>query len=475
MAASVIKQNPIFNVLPVGQEVIFVVSNDTAVNNEQKVKFVAKVHISSATPNPSTTTDLIGTFKTTPNNAGVGIFDFRNVIENYVKADNLSYYTDDFASTYKGATTNAVRRFLVHTVDKYSLNFNCVRYLGIEFSVEYLGAEDAAGNQNDNVVRIQDGTEKNSDIYKLFNGYLNPDDVLEINGASGNFGYNLDAFNLTDSTKSFLTNAPITQYANDGDYGTLPILAEDESALPSYIKIIYYDSDGSTISTADTIDNDNTNAGTSVINSSDDNLLFIGCFPGNLQNWSTNYVAAKSAGLAYYTVTAHNSANAAISQTYTINVNCPDDKNFESIRLCWLNKWGAWDYYTFTKKSVRKLTTKGTTYTQLHGTWNAATYSIDSFKGGKKTFRVNATESITINTDCIPEGENIMFEEMINSPEIYMLEGYKEDLPGAMLNEYITPVRLKTSSFTRKTIANDRIIQYTFEIEKTKTLRTQAV
>ena len=68
-----------------------------------------------------------------------------------------------------------------------------------------------------------------------------------------------------------------------------------------------------------------------------------------------------------------------------------------------------------------------------------------------------------------------MFEEMINSPEIYMLEGYKEDLPGAMLNEYITPVRLKTSSFTRKTNANDRIIQYTFEIEKTKTLRTQAV
>jgi len=43
------------------------------------------------------------------------------------------------------------------------------------------------------------------------------------------------------------------------------------------------------------------------------------------------------------------------------------------------------------------------------------------------------------------------------------------------LNQYVTPVRFTTSSFTKKTVANDKLIQYTFEVEKSKTLRTQSV
>ena len=54
-ANSVIEQKPLFQQLPVGQEVIYVVSNTTAVANELKVKFIANVHISSTTPaNPNT-------------------------------------------------------------------------------------------------------------------------------------------------------------------------------------------------------------------------------------------------------------------------------------------------------------------------------------------------------------------------------------------------------------------------------------
>ena len=56
-----------------------------------------------------------------------------------------------------------------------------------------------------------------------------------------------------------------------------------------------------------------------------------------------------------------------------------------------------------------------------------------------------------------------------------MLEGFQTDSANALLNTYVTPVRLTTSSYTRKTIANDRLMQYTFEVEKTKTFRTQAI
>ena len=81
-----------------------------------------------------------------------------------------------------------------------------------------------------------------------------------------------------------------------------------------------------------------------------------------------------------------------------------------------------------------------------------------------------------MNTDFVTEDFNIMFEELTNSPEVYILKGYQERLNNTdTLNRYVTPVTLKTSSFTRKTIANDKLIQYTFEVEKSRTLRTQSI
>ena len=56
-----------------------------------------------------------------------------------------------------------------------------------------------------------------------------------------------------------------------------------------------------------------------------------------------------------------------------------------------------------------------------------------------------------------------------------MLEGFQDDLTNSYLNNYVTPVRLTTSSYTKKTVANDKLMQYTFEVEKAKTLRTQSI
>lgn len=88
---------------------------------------------------------------------------------------------------------------------------------------------------------------------------------------------------------------------------------------------------------------------------------------------------------------------------------------------------------------------------------------------------MNATESIRINTGFVSEDHNTMFEEMINSPEVYMLDKYTTEGTVKALNQYVTPVRITSTSFQKKTRANDNLIQYTFEIEKSKTLRTQSI
>mgnify|MGYP003628183305 FL=1 len=476
MANSVIEQKPLYNRLPIGQDIIYVVSNNTAVANELKVKFIAKVYISDTTP---ASTNLIGTFKATPNNAAVGMFNFRDILENYVKPDSMAYP----GSSYKGTTTTFTRKNYLHSIDKYSLNTNSVRYFQIWFSVEYLGGYDGVNPADDNVVAEQVGTTAPVQTYTMFNGYLKYTDELKLNGLD--FGFDIAAgtgtvFFPSAAFSRYLTNAPTTQYANLEDYGTLAFLAPYTAIADEVNKIDfeYFNSTGGSIGTDSVAKSAFTGAYATFDSNITKGLVYIGCFPGNLQNWSTTFQALVAAGTiqdGYYTISAKNSVGGSTLEVVTINLNCPDLKGYESIRLCWLNQWGAWDYYTFTKKSIKKLTTKGSTYNQLGGTWNESAYYLDTYKGGTKAFRVNTTEKITINTGFVTENDTVIFEELINSPEVYLLDGYQTDLATPALNQYVTPVRLTTSNFTRKTVANDRLLQYTFEIEKSRTLRTQSV
>ena len=489
MAASVIEQEPFYKILPVGQEIIFTVSNIDAVANQQQVKFGVDVHISNSTmPSVNVSTHFIGTFKATPNNAGVGMFDLRNIIENYVSADNMCSVSNvaNIGPQYKSTYASPVQNFPIHIIDKYSRNTNTVSFMVLQFYVEYLGATDASGSQDDNVVRRADGTETPSDEFTIFNGYLKYNDKLRF--FQGDFGYLMQIFFPYPAfpavnTRRFLTNAPTIQNANLEDYGTVAFLTSDEVSADKLNSIIlkYYDCDGNFLDEETVIKNNVNGAYIHFITVlTAKQLTFFAPFPGNLQNWSSTFNALVTAGtiqggsitFAGYTDDA---VPFASTKTYTININCPEQKGFEAIRLTWLNQWGAWDYYTFTKKSTRTLKSKGTTYQQLGGTWNNRLYTPDAFKGGKKTFRVNAVEKIKMNTDFVSEDFNVMFEELTNSPEVYMLEGFQTDTAIPALNQYVKPVRLTTSSFTRKTRANDNLLQYTFEIEKTKTLRTQSV
>ena len=459
--ATIIEQKPLYPQVPVGQEVIFVVSNNTIVGSQTNVRFIADVYISNTTPSSiSTSTIPAATFKTTPNNAGVGIFDFKQVVENYVSADNMAANI----SSYKGTATTDNTPHPLHLIDKYSRNKKAARWLTIQFKTQYTDA-----NGDIQIVDLH-----NSIDYLIFNGYLKYSDELSI--FNNDFGFDLGNFNLSSPTDKFLTNAPATQYANIEDYGTLAFLSPNDNL--SYIRLQYNDSSGSQIGTEDITRNYGNGAYTNFTTSAVISLLYFGCYPGNLmRDGSSTFAGLVSAGTIQggSIVVQAFSSSGAISKEYTININCPNLKGYESIRLCWLNQWGAWDYYTFTQKSIRSISTKGSTYEQLAGTWNEAAYRVDSYKGGKKAFRVNATEKITMNSDFVSESENDMFEELINSPEVYILEGYQDDIALSALNQYVKPVRLTTSSFVKKTVANDKLIQYTFEVEKSKTLRTQSV
>jgi len=468
MAVS-IDQRPLYKVLPIGQQIMFSVSEPTTVATKFKVKFVAEVRVSSSAGiNPNSSDDLIGTFKTTPNNAGVGIFDLRPILETFVSPDNEP--SSATSSTYKGIASD-ITTFPIHLVDKYSLSDKSIKFFAVRFLVEY--AIDATGSVGAPTFKVD------SAEYTMFNGVLQYDDVLTKSLFGNDYGYNLQNFELTDNDSQFLSNAPTTQYARLTDYGTFPFLnyiplssTSASSVDVDWITITYYKADGSSAGGTDNVLNTAANGGAASAGNANTRVSYFGGFPANLQNWSANFATAVTNDLAYYTVQAQ-SAN--LSQIYTVNILCPNLKGFEAIRLAWLNQWGTWDYYTFNMKSTRTLTTNRTSYTQLGGTWNESTFRIADYKGGKKNFRVNSTEKIKLNTDFVTEAEGVWLEELINSNAVYIVNGFSSDVSNTITNKYIDPVVLTTSSYVKKTIANDKVMQYTIEIEKSKMKRTQAV
>ena len=466
--AIIIEQKPAYDIFPVGQEVIFSISDFAIVSTKTNVKLIALVFISNEPINISSQADYVGAFKTIPNAAGVGMFDFSSVIESYVNADNIA----KSSSSYKGAPA-FVQMTPLHLIDKFSRNTNIARYLQIIFQSEYLDT-----TQTPPVIAY--GTSVFSNQMTIINGYLKSTDIL--NSFSGDFGYYIDKFFLSpvvsfgDVPAKWLTNAPDVRYALPTDYGVASLFSFPNNGVSlGKIRLAYHKTDGTIVT--EEVDNDFANGGTKPYNSNSDyDILHFGCYPANIYGWSVVFKDLIDSGdITKYIVSGHTSTGVQLTFSFTINILCPNQKGYEPIRLTWLNQWGTWDYYTFNMKSSKSISTKGSTYEQLGGTWNESTYKPNSYKGGKKSFRVNATEKVIMNTDFVNESESEWFEELINSPEIYILEGYQTDPAGSSLNNYVTPVRLQTSSYTRKTVANDKLMQYTFEIEKSKMLRTQAV
>jgi hypothetical protein len=471
--AITIEQKPLKNNFPAGQQVIYTVS-DSSVDTYYNFKYICEVRISDAMNiTQSSTFERVAIFKTTPNNAGVGIFDLQPFIESYVSPQNTGVGESGASSSeYKTVAYTLNTPHPIHLIDKYCRNANGMKGLAVKFKAEGSTTQNGA-------VTIISGTESNGRQLYMFNGVLHQDNPLTL--TSGDYGFDLSNAGLytVETDGKFLTNAPTTQYANINDYGTVGML----NGLPSTTQRIaklnfqYFKKDGSSVT--ETVLQDYSAGGWSVgtaLNSTTQLFLFAGIYPANLRNWSSTFQALVTADtIDYYTVQAE-ALSGNLAQKYTIHINCPNTKGYESIRLTWLNQWGAWDYYTFTQKSIRSLTTNRTTYNQMSGTWNDSQYHINGYKGGRKNFRVNSTERIVVNTDYISEENSAWFEDLINSPEVYILNGFdgSETSPyDTITNKYVEPVLITTSDFTRKTVANDRLIQYTFNMERNKTRKTQ--
>ena len=476
-----IEQKPKYRLIPAASNIIFTVKDDVTTASKFKIKYTAEVYVNNRTAGLTNTVNRVAVLKVTPNGVGSGIFDLSPILQNYVSPDYEGGVVHNssaiYFSQYNGTNFSDNTPHTIHQVDDFSTNRNSCRFFTVRFNVE--AADSATGN-----VTTQYNSNTTVDDFLMYNGVLYDTDILNLDSNS-NFGYNLgiEGFVLNSSTDSFLSNAPKTQYLRTTDYLTLSFFSQYDwdfevgtagVQYPSVRKIeIQFYNNGSTTGSLITKTAVAANGGHSgYMGDSNNKLQFVGVGTGNLvgsgETLPTNW--------DYYTVIAKDQGNNVISDTYNFYKQEEDCKEYETIRLTWLNKFGVWDYYNFTKKSVRTFNTKRKSYTQITGTWNESKFRINGHTGGKKTYNSSISETIKLNTDYITEAEAIWLEELFISNDVYILEERSTDSTSlGYMRKYIQPATITNSTHTRKTKANDKLIQYTFNLQTTKTKKTQRI
>ena len=134
MANIILEQQPKYNPFPAAQDVIFAVSENTIITQQTRVKFIASVYVSFDTSALGSADTLVATLKTTPNNAGVGMFDLRPILESFVNSDNLPDGNDNTAissapAKYKTNNFATNNQFPIHLVDQFCFSNHTMKYV----------------------------------------------------------------------------------------------------------------------------------------------------------------------------------------------------------------------------------------------------------------------------------------------------------------------------------------------------------
>lgn len=406
----------------------------------------------------------VATLKAPVDSNGKAIFRIASILQDYTSTDKSGYSDLDTNSTFNGNNMQLSNHAL-HQIDKYARNKenlrNCTCLGGYEYSTTVNGSIITNGSLNTEVA------------FNFFNSVL-----------QHNAGYSTQDFSdflLTGTSKKFLSILPSTsQKIQLSQYHTLGFLNGKHylDSKVTRIRIKTYNSSDVVIATQyvdNTIENGGAPFGSSIFanifnatSNTNEGLLYIGVGTAQLSQLGFDMT-----NVSYYTVAAMN-VNTVVSQTYRFNIQKADCKGFETIRLAFLNSLGVYDYYNFTKKSIRKTQIQKTAIKQNYGTtpFQATTiggdlanfdyYNQGTYDGGTRAFNVNAVETIEANTDFVTESEAEILEELFLSPDVYMQTGTTFE-----------PVVINETEYIKQTSANDMLKQYILTIEKGHNTRVQ--
>lgn len=140
----------------------------------------------------------------------------------------------------------------------------------------------------------------------------------------------------------------------------------------------------------------------------------------------------------------------------TINVSTLEECKYEPKKVTFVNKYGALQDMYFFKKSVEKMNVTKESYKSNILDSN---YVYNSSNHVYRDFNVVGKESITLSSGFLSEEYNEVFKQMMLSEKVWVTN-ITED------GEQVLPINVKTSNITYKTSLNDKLVEYTFDFDK---------
>ena len=133
-----------------------------------------------------------------------------------------------------------------------------------------------------------------------------------------------------------------------------------------------------------------------------------------------------------------------------LTVKSESECKFTPYKVTFINKFGSLQDIWFFKRTNETLTTKTENFKR--NIISSASYNISNHQD--KTLTKNGKEKLTLNTGYYPEAYNDVFKEMQLSEDCWI-----------EINSKTLPIQVTSSSLAYKTQLNDKIINYTIEVE----------
>jgi len=164
------------------------------------------------------------------------------------------------------------------------------------------------------------------------------------------------------------------------------------------------------------------------------------------------FIPVLSSGTIVYNAFTGTTTSVAVgSPATTITIKRTDCSKYMPIKVTFVNKYGALQDIYFDKKHVETISTEVKKY-KNNNLSTTGTYS--KYAHQYRTLIKTGKERMTLNTGYIDEGMNEAIKQLMFSEQVWMKMG----------NEY-HPIDISTNSLTLKTSVNDKLVNYTIEVE----------
>lgn len=239
-------------------------------------------------------------------------------------------------------------------------------------------------------------------------------------------------FILASASTDFLTNWPSSSYkpVQLSDYETVSMILQ--SGTNSTMFVNTYNSGGGLLATY----------GFTISTSGNYRRVDFGIGPANLINAGVSFTDVDS----YRFYTKYAGVTSSVFRYYKIDTQC---SNYEKVRVAFLNRAGGFDYFNFTLDSKRSVAISRTEYEKVL----AYNYTIGD--RGKTILSQKAEPKMTITSNWLTETESVWLEELLTSPDVYVL-GNSSVLNTAATG-YKLPIIITDNSYEVKTYLRNQV------------------